>query len=215
MNTLFGLNVNRHRFSTFMASNKLPWGKLWRRLWSTIPDPLTDGRLLVALDDFINPKTGRRIFGCAHIFDHAVEANQSTYPWAQNVALVGLLKRIKAPWACLPLAHRFYMPKKAIASQSDTMNIPGDTTLFQAKLKQAAEMLVHLAHHFVAVPVVVICDSWFWNNGLFKPVRKHLGNSFHVLSRLRSTTMLRHGTEAYNWKTRQITHVWCPTGHVC
>ena len=25
MNTLFGLNVNPHRFYTFMASNKLPW----------------------------------------------------------------------------------------------------------------------------------------------------------------------------------------------
>jgi len=42
-----------------------------------IPDPVTDGRLLVALDDFINPKTGRKIFGCSHIFDHAAKANQS------------------------------------------------------------------------------------------------------------------------------------------
>jgi len=63
-----------------MASNKLPWIKLWQGLWSTIPNPLTDGRLLVALDDFINPKTGRKIFGCAHIFDHAAKANQSKYP---------------------------------------------------------------------------------------------------------------------------------------
>jgi len=39
-----------------MASNKLPWDKLWVKLWDTIPDPLTDGRLLVALDDSINPK---------------------------------------------------------------------------------------------------------------------------------------------------------------
>ena len=68
MNTLFGLSVNRRQFYTFMASNKLPWIKLWQGLWSTIPNPLTDGRLLIALDDFINPKTGRRIFGCAHIF---------------------------------------------------------------------------------------------------------------------------------------------------
>jgi len=32
MNTLFGLNVNRRRFYTFMASSKLPWDKLWRTL---------------------------------------------------------------------------------------------------------------------------------------------------------------------------------------
>ena len=117
INTLFGLNVNRRRFYTFMASNKLPWEKLWLTLWSMIPEPLSDGRLLVALDDFINPKTGRKIFGCSHIFDHAAKANQSKYPWAQNVVLVGLLKRIKGRWACLPLAHRFYLPKKAIEAK--------------------------------------------------------------------------------------------------
>jgi len=71
LNTLFGISVDRRRFCAFMASNKLPWANLWRRLWSTIPNPLTDGRLLVALDDFINSKTGRKIFGCSNIFDHA------------------------------------------------------------------------------------------------------------------------------------------------
>jgi len=155
-----------------------------------IPTPVTDGRLLVALDDFINPKTGRKIFGCAHIFDHAAKANQSKYPWAQNVVLVGLLKQIKGRWACLPLAHRFYLPKKAIASNSDTMSIPGEATSFHTKLEQAAEMIIQLAHHFVGVPVTVVCDSWFGNNGLFKPVRKHLGTSFHLLSRLRSNSVL-------------------------
>jgi hypothetical protein len=190
MNTLFGIRVNQRRFYSFMASNKLPWATVWPRLWSMIPRPLTDGRLLVALDDFINPKTGRKIFGCSHLFDHAAKANQSKYPWAQNVVVVGLLTLIKGRWACLPLAHRFYLPKKAIASQSDTMHIPGKATLFQTKLQQAAKMLLQLAHHFVGVPVTVVCDSWFGNDGLFKPVRKHLGDSFHVLSRLRSNTVL-------------------------
>jgi hypothetical protein len=190
MNTLFGIRVNRRRFYSFMGSNKLPWTTLWRRLWSVIPNPLTDGRLLVALDDFINPKTGRKIFGCAHIFDHAAKANQSKYPWAQNIVFVGLLKRIKGRWACLPVAHRFYLPKKAIASHSDTMNISGNAPLFQTKLQQATEMIIQLAHHFVGVPVTAVCDSWFGNDGLFKPVHKHLGNSFQLLSRLRSNTVL-------------------------
>lgn len=190
MNTLFGIRVSRRRFYTFMKSNKLPWSRLWPRLWSMIPVPETDGRLLLALDDFINPKTGRKIFGCAHFFDHAAKANQSKYPWAQNVVLIGLLKRIKDRWACLPLAHRFYLPKKAIASKSDTMDIPGETPSFHTKLEQATEMIIQIAHHFVDVPVTVVCDSWFGNDGLFKPVRKHLGSSFHLLSRLRSNTIL-------------------------
>jgi hypothetical protein len=95
------------------------------------------------MNDFINPKTGRKIFGCAHIFDHAAKANQSKYPWAQNVVLIGLLKRIKGRWACLSLAHRFCLTKKAIAFKPDNMNIPGEATLFQTKLEQATEMLSH------------------------------------------------------------------------
>ena len=201
LNTLFGISVNRRRFYTFMASNKLPWTKLWPRLWSMIPSQLTDGCLLVALDDFINPKTGRKIFGCAHIFDHAAKANQSKYPWAQNVVFVGLLKRIKGRWACLPLAHRFYLPKKAIALKLDTMDISGIATSFHTKLQQAAEMIIQLAHHFVGVPVMVVCDSWFGNNGLFKPLRKQIGASVHLLSRLRSNTVLY--TMAPNGKTKK------------
>jgi hypothetical protein len=190
INTLFGLNVNPRRFYTFMASNKLPWDKLWYTVWSMIPDPLSDGRLLVALDDFINPKTGKKIFGCSHIFDHAAKTNQSKYPWAQNVVLVGLLKRIKGRWACLPLAQRFYLPKKAIEAKMDNMKISGKDALFQTKLDQAVEMLNQLSIHFVGVDITVICDSWFGNDGLFRPLRKHIANSVHLLSRLRSNTVV-------------------------
>jgi len=210
INTLFGLNVNRRRFYTFMASNKLPWDKLWHTLWNMIPNPLSDGRLLIALDDFINPKTGRKIFGCSHIFDHAAKANQSKYPWAQNVVLVGLLKRIKGRWACLPLAHRFYLPKKAIEANLENMKVAGKDSSFQTKLDQAVEMVIQLARHFVDVPITVVCDSWFGNDGLFKPLRKHLGASVQLLSRLRSNTtvytMPYNGTSKKQGRPRKYVH---------
>ena len=44
-----------------MASPKIPWVRLWRRLWNSIPQPLTGERLLLALDDYINPKTGKPV----------------------------------------------------------------------------------------------------------------------------------------------------------
>lgn len=56
-----------------------------------IPDPNTEGRLLLDLDDYINPKTGKKIFGCANAFDHAAKQYQSKFPWAQNIVDVGLL----------------------------------------------------------------------------------------------------------------------------
>lgn len=190
INTLFGFNLNRRRFYTFMASNRIPWDKLWPALWRIIPNPLSDGHLLIALDDFVNPKTGRKIFGCSRIFDHAAKDNQSKYPWAQNVVLIGLLKRIKGRWACLPLAQRFYLPKKAIDSKSVTMRLPGKVTSFQTKLQQAVDMVIQMGHHFVGLDIIVCCDSWFGNNGLFKPLRKELGHLVQLLSRLRSNTVL-------------------------
>ena len=190
MHTFFGIDINKRRFYTFMASTRLPWDKLWSKLWNTIPEPLTDGRLLVALDDFINPKTGKKIFGCSHIFDHAAKSNQTKYPWAQNVVLVGLLKSIKGRWACLPLAHRFYLPQNAINSKQDNMNISGKAPSFKTKLEQAVDMLTQLVHHFDGVKILCTCDSWFGNNGLFKPARKRIGNLFNLLSRLRSNIVL-------------------------
>ena len=86
-----------------MASPKIPWDKLWPRVWKMIPEPLVNGRLTLVVDDYINPKTGTHIFGCDHFFDHAAKQNQSSYPWAQNIVALGLLKKIKGRWASLPL----------------------------------------------------------------------------------------------------------------
>ena len=132
LETLFGLKIGKRRFYIFMASNKLPWRKLWHQLWNSIPNPSTNGHLVV-LDDFINPKTGKKIFGCSYIFDHTAKTNQTKYPWTQNLLSVGLLKYIKWRWACLPLACRFYLPKKEIQSKSQNMQVPGKPTVFRIK----------------------------------------------------------------------------------
>ena len=63
LETLFGIEIKKKRFYTFMASSTLPWQKLWHTAWGLIPHPESSGRLLLALDDFINPKVGKQIFG--------------------------------------------------------------------------------------------------------------------------------------------------------
>jgi hypothetical protein len=190
LTTLFGLALSQRRFYTFMASPTLPWERLWRVLWGLIPTPLTEGRLVVALDDFINPKVGRKIFACESIFDHAAKSNQSKYPWAQNVVAIGLLQRVKGRWACLPLAFRFYLPEKTLKAKTINVIQGGKVPPFQTKLAQAGAMIIEVAAHFAGAPVLVVTDSWFGNNGLFKPVREALGLQFHLLSRLRVTSML-------------------------
>ncbi len=189
LKTFFGFtDISKKRYYRFMASPKLPWDRLWARVWKLIPEPETNGRLLVALDDFINPKTGTKIFACANIFDHAAKQNQSKYPWAQNVVAIGLLKVIKGRWACLPLSHRYYHLKKEIENNSPKYN--GKAINFQNKHEQAVEMLSEVATEFPESNIIVVADSWFGNNGMWKPLRKALGEQVHMNSRLRSNNNL-------------------------
>ena len=188
LHTVFGFHhITKRRFYTFMASSKIPWKRLWKTTRRAIPTPFLQDRLLVALDDYINPKVGKKIFGCHRFFDHAAKQNQSRYPWAQNIVAAGLLAKIKGRWACLPLATRFYHPKKEVEARE--IRVGKDKVTFQTKLKQAVEMLVEIHSTFNA-RILCIADSWFGNDGLWAPARKQLGADFHLLSRLRSNNKI-------------------------
>lgn len=177
LTVLFGFNLTARRFYIFMASKKLPWEALWQAMWGLIPSPATDGRILLAGDDSMNPKVGKTIFGCHYFFDHASKQNQSNYVWSQNIVQLGLLKWVQGRFACLPLSWRFYRLKKDIQSG------------FKTKLEQMSEMVETVAHHFKE-PLLLITDSWFGNEGLFKPLRRALGDRVDLLSRLRTNANL-------------------------
>ena len=187
LKSLFGFTgIRKKRYYTFMASPKIPWQRLWQSLWKMIPEPLTNDRLLLALDDCINPKTGTKIFGCAKVFDHAAKQNQSKYPWAQNIVAIGLLKIVKGRWACLPLSYSFYHMKKTIKERKLISSKP--EIEFETKLEQAVNMITDIADAFTQTRIVAITDSWFGNNGLWSPLHKKLDRWFHMLSRLRSNS---------------------------
>lgn len=186
--TLFGLVIPQWNYYTFMASPKLPWIMIWEFLWRAIPKPFTDGRLLLALDDSINPKTGKHIFACQNVFDHAAKTNQNRYPWSQTIVTVGLLKRIHERWCCLPLAFAFYFRRKTLEER--LVLFRRKPVVFQNKFQQAVRLIDSLAQAFGSVPILVITDSWFGNNGLFKPLRRVLGTRVHLLSRLRVNSVL-------------------------
>ena len=97
---------------------------------------------------------------------------------------MGLLKIVKGRWACLPLSYRFYHLKKSVERINRDNNGPKLT--FESKLKQAAAMITSMADVFALARILVVTDSWFGNNGLFKPLRNQLGRRVDLLSRLRS-----------------------------
>jgi len=187
--TLFGFtDIGWKRYYAFMASPKIPWNKLWPRLWNMIPEPETNRRLILALDDYISPKIGKKIFGCATVFDHAAKQNQSRYPWAQNIVAIGLLKMIKGRWACLPMSRRYSFLKHDIEKNKPTYK--GQPIVFQKKHRLAVDMVSDVAAHFPKSNILVVSDSWFGNDGLWNPLHKELGKRVHMLSRLRSNNNL-------------------------
>ena len=186
--TLFGVSIAQWRYYTFMASVKLPWDGVWEALWRAIPSPLVDGRLLLVLDDSINPKTGQRIFACQRTFDHAAKRNHTRWPWAQTLVTVGLLKPIHGRWSCVPLAFAFYLRRQTL--RAGCVRLRGRALVFADKFAQAVGLIARLGACFRQVPVLVVTDSWFGNNGLFKPLRARLGERAHLLSRLRVNAAL-------------------------
>jgi hypothetical protein len=186
--TLFGVSIEQWRYYTFMASVKLPWEAVWEALWRAIPSPLVAGRLLLGLDDSINPKTGKKIFACQRTFDHAAKSNQTRWPWAQTIVTVGLLKPIHGRWSCIPLAFGFYLRRQTLSA--GCIRLRRKALVFTDKFAQAVALIARLGAFFRKVPVLVVTDSWFGNNGLFKPLRARLGERVHLLSRLRVNAAL-------------------------
>jgi hypothetical protein len=189
LQTLFGLDIKSQRFYTFMATTTLPWDALWSALWSLIPEVLTDGRLLLALDDSINPKSGKSIFACGYFHNHATKGNQTSYPWSQCILMLGLLKQVKSRWVCLPLGFRFYMMQKMIVANCINTVQKGKVVTFKSKMEQAANMITAVFAHFHH-PILIVADSWFGNDGLWSRLSRGNHGDYNLLSRLRINIIL-------------------------
>ncbi len=79
--------------------------------------------------------------------------------------------------------------KKDLVAPSPTAIKSATPVIFQTKMAQAVAMLCSVAAHFVRLPVLVVTDSWFGNNGLFRPLQAS-AFTFNLLSRLRSNNHL-------------------------
>ena len=201
LKSIFGFNsITRRRYYTFMASPKIPWANLWKSVWRLIPDPHTDNFILLVIDDCINTKVGKKIFACYKFFDHAAKMNQSKYPWSQNYVVTGLLKIVKGRWACLPLSFRFYHLEKDLKSKK--LWVGKKEVKFQSKIKQAVEMVLKIAALAPKDKIIAVTDSWFGNNGLWKPLHEKLGDCFHLISRLRANSNLFDLPPEYGGKGR-------------
>ena len=171
-------SINKTRFYRFMSSKVFNWDSIWMKVFRLIPSPETNGRLIVALDDSMTPKSGKKIFGCENFFDHAAKHNQSSYPWSQCFVQIGLLKFVHTRWAFLPLLTRFYHSTKKVK----------DST-FNSKISLACQMLLKL-NGWSKSPILIVTDSWFGNGKLYNKLKDDIGQSVDVLTMLRTNSVL-------------------------
>ncbi|WP_043795527.1 hypothetical protein [Allochromatium vinosum] len=82
------------------------------------------------------------IFGCQTTFDRAAKPNHSSYPWAQTILLLGLLKRIHGRWACIPWAFAWYL---LVTLRLGRQRLHGRAIGFETKFAQAMRLLRFVA----------------------------------------------------------------------
>lgn len=171
-------SISKTRFYRFMGSKVFNWDKIWMKIFKLIPSAETNDRLIVALDDSMTPKSGKKIFGCENFFDHAAKHNQSSYPWSQCFIQVGLLKFVHTRWAFLPLLTRFYHSSKKVKDSA-----------FNSNICLACQMLVELSD-WSNSPILVVTDSWFGNGKLYNRLKDNVRQSADVLTMLRTNSVL-------------------------
>jgi len=109
---------------------------------------------------------------------------------------------VKNRWACLPLSFLFYIPLKTILSEKLNATKSGKMVTFKTKMEQSANMILRIATHFSEHPVLVVADSWFGNNGLYKLLKGQTSKPIYLLSRLRANNVLFDLPKAQDNKPR-------------
>jgi len=174
--------ISRKRFYCFLGSGKIPWNKLLEKIIALMGNRfLTNGKLLLAVDDTSYGKTGRKIENCDIHFDHAAKKNSAKYIYGHCRVVVGVLLFIHGRWACLPLAQQVYRLVKNVVPRE-----------FLTKIDIAAKLIVKILSHTDA-DVLVCCDSWFGNKSLIEHelIKTNINeNRLHILSRLRKNCCL-------------------------
>jgi len=171
------VGLTEKRFYMFLQSSKIPLERMWKVIYELIGEEmLENGKIIIALDDTTYAKSGKKISGANTHYDHAAKQNCSKYVWGHCRVVIGILKSIHGRWACLPLAQSLYIPVKNA----------GDN--FETKIDAAGRLIGNFAKT-VSSEILVITDSWFGNNSLWKHLCD-LPVKVHILTRLRINSIL-------------------------
>lgn len=184
---LIPIGVSRKKFYNFINSPKIPWNSLWKLLATIVaPFAITEGRLLIALDDTTYGKTGKSIAGCAKHFDHAAKQNWAKWIFGHCRVVCGILAFGHGRWMCLPFAQKSYQPLPKNIKDSKKLT---RKEWLKTKSGIGASLVIKLVEMFNS-PALVVCDSWFGTKPLLDEVRNACPHGVDILSRLRVNSTL-------------------------
>lgn len=190
----FKSKVTEKRFYLFLAAAKIKWDLILASILELLgPKMLTDGLLMLIVDDTVYGKSGKKINGCQTHFDHAAKLNRSKWIFGHCRVIIGLQLFVHGRWACLPLLQQLYLraeqeqgtkanKKKATkgkkSKQSKKNSVP-------TKIEIAYELINRL-RRLTGKVVLVNTDSWFGVKSMLKGLDELTDfPKAHVLSRLR------------------------------
>ena len=116
-----------------------------------------DAPILVAIDDSLLQRWGRRIYGCFYHHDATANSDKGAVAWGNNWVVAGIVVGlpILARPVCLPVLFRLWKPKrKHIPKRQDDPERP-------SKPRLAREMIDLLAAHFPARQVHAVGDAGY------------------------------------------------------
>lgn len=176
-----GREITQRRFYGLLNFAKLPWDKIRLSLIRSMGEEiLTEEKILLATDDSIYGKSGKKIEGAATHFDHAAKMNSNKYLWGHCRVVTGILSMVKGRWAFLPLLQDNYIPKKQLEDSKG-----------KTKIELAIQQVQQVAQDFTNREILLTCDSWFGVKTLVKSLcDTKRERSIHILSRLRINSSL-------------------------
>ena len=207
----FHSKITEKRFYLLLASAMIKWDLILSNILQLLgEDMLTDGLLMLIVDDTTYGKTGKKISGCQTHYDHSAKLNQSKWIFGHCRVIVGLQFFVHGRWACLPLLQKLYL-RKTSAPETKAPKIKplqrkkgksSQQNPLPTKIEIAFDLINRL-RRLSGKPTLVNTDSWFSVKSMLKGLDEQDDlPKAHVLSRLRININLFDFPEAPSGKKK-------------
>ena len=137
-------------------------------------------QLVLALDDTLIPKYGKKIWGRAVHFDHAAKVNLAQYIKGHNWVTLGVLQHVAAlkKWICFPFSSELFIPPKQRSGTGKDL---------PSKIDIAISMLESVKTHLSLSSITLVADALYAKKKL---LRWCIDAKVTMITRLRSDAAL-------------------------